>query len=145
MARLEAFHSNKLDSNFKSYKELASKKDGNVEVLLRQGEWSAPWPVWPREMVWITHIEDMGDKGFAVTSQSVQDCPQTPLREKDVVRGAITGDLLLAEPIDGGKASKVTRIAAVDPMGSIPTMVINMMVTENAKTVAVAKKVIEAK
>jgi hypothetical protein len=61
-----------------------------------------------------------------------------------VVRGVVTGDLAVAEPLPDGR-SRVTVVTAVDPQGYIPTAVVNMLSQQNGKSLAVARSVLARK
>lgn len=102
-------------------------------------------PLWNREFIWSSYISHDKDGNWFISSQSIQSHPKAPLRESEVVRGIVIGDIGFAEPLDGGKRSRVTVVNCTDPMGYIPSAVINFVAKQNGNAIGVARSVFLAK
>jgi START domain len=92
-----------------------------------------------RDFVSITQFRAMSDGTVVLIATSVEhpDIGATP----NVVRGKLNVGGWLLQPIDGGKATKCCYLFAIDIGGSVPAMIVNAAVTQQAMSIAAVSKV----
>jgi hypothetical protein len=102
-----------------AYKEKPESQDVRVEYQL----YDMPWPIWDREFV-LRRVDtyDAATKTVRVTYTSVDD-PAFPLRD-DTVRGTDHGSFWEFTALPGGRTRIVIEVF-IDPMGSIPSWLVN--------------------
>ena len=88
----------------------------------------------------MTHLEDGSVMSISASANSDA---LAPLREDQVVRSILYGEYLSLEALDGGKRTKLTRLSKVDPGGSLPIKLVNFLIKGNAKSLVLAKKILE--
>ncbi|XWV24590.1 START domain containing protein [Tupanvirus deep ocean] len=92
---------------------------------------SLPWPMWPRETVYLQKREDIGGASY-IYMYSVE-CNEVPRQDNKYVRATINISAYVFRPtIDG---CMVYRIAHVDPCGSIPVSLVNSYATKTTNMI----------
>eukprot|EP00002_Diphylleia_rotans_P012811 TRINITY_DN2500_c0_g1_i2.p1 TRINITY_DN2500_c0_g1~~TRINITY_DN2500_c0_g1_i2.p1 ORF type:complete len:963 (+),score=192.46 TRINITY_DN2500_c0_g1_i2:52-2940(+) len=100
------------------------------------------WPTAPRDMCLIEHAKEEEDGTFIVVSTSIRHA-QVPANP-NFVRGDLQCGGWILAPIAGKpNATKATYVVQVDPCGSIPLFVINMMATKQPLCIAAVRKCVE--
>lgn len=108
--------------------------------------WGLPTPfLWNREMVWKEAVERRADGVGVVCAISVEhpDKPLPEARGERLMRGQIVLAGYVFEPVEGSDDGDVdvSYIVQVDPRGSLPLWLVNMLVTDQAGNVqAIAKQ-----
>jgi len=110
--------------------------------LLQSCAFRTPWPLSPRDFVWIQEIKELSKKDakafdlpegtFYILSQSV-DYDKIPPNPK-CVRGEILDTGILITPVSENTCS-VTYVLQVDPKGWVPTFIVNLAATDQATNV----------
>jgi hypothetical protein len=84
-----------------------------------------PWPVSDREFVFQRTVTwEPEQKSVTITYRSVED-PRYPVTD-DYVRATDYGSFFRFTALDGGK-TRIEAVAMVDPEGSLPAWVFNMV------------------
>ncbi|MAZ49548.1 MAG: hypothetical protein CME65_13390 [Halobacteriovoraceae bacterium] len=85
-----------------------------------------PWPVTDREMVLHHKLSVTEDRDALVLDFKSVDNPKAK-RDKDYVRAKIEFGQLRFKPVENGKKTEMEMIVLVDPMGSIPVWIVNLL------------------
>merc|ERR1712000_30455 len=118
LTSIDVMREHKLDPSWQSGDNLAQLNQDNGSVRLRRSEWKPGWPVWNREIVWVTKVEPQADGSVCAISRScISSC--VPLRDQEVVRAVLVGDLVWCKPAENGSCD-IVKVSSVDPSGWIP-------------------------
>jgi hypothetical protein len=115
----------------KVYDEVISEKvlqtidDNNIVVMT---QFTAPWPVWPREFLVLKSRTMMDDGSMLITAQSI-DYPTVP-QTSGFIRGTIKTGMKVTQ-LDNNQI-RVTKVEHVNPQGAIPTNIVKDKQRKNA-------------
>lgn len=94
---------------------------------------SLPFPLWPREMIYIFAVERGLKGGAACTMMRHVVHAKVPEQPKQYVRGRMLIGGIHASPVSGGaRRCRVTYVGQMDPGGSIPTSLVDYFVDDMA-------------
>ena len=99
--------------------------------------YKATWPVSPREFISVQCWEQMEDR-FVCVQESVNYPLKWNSVNKDWVRGYKKSGIVMIP--DGPNKCEVRRIVIIDARGSVPTWIVGVTKTDEAKRVAFMKK-----
>lgn len=85
-----------------------------------------PWPVKDREMVLYHELSITDDKEFLVLNFKSIDEPSAK-RDQDMVRAKVHHGEIRFKPVDGGSRTFIEMIILVDPKGSLPIWLVNLL------------------
>lgn len=85
-----------------------------------------PWPVTDREMILHHKLRATEDLDWLILDFKSVDNPKAK-RNKDYIRAKIEFGQIKFKPVEEGKKTYVEMIVLVDPMGSIPVWVVNLL------------------
>ena len=85
-----------------------------------------PWPVSNREMILHHTLTVSEDKKWLMLNFKSVDHPNAKHND-DFVRAKVEFGLIKFRPIEDGERTELEMIILVDPMGAIPTWVVNLM------------------
>lgn len=97
---------------------------------------SLPWPMWPRDFVFFNGLEFVSPNVGVNFSLSVSDDLFPQGTEPGVVRGVAHVSGFVCEELDGGKKTRLTYVVQANPRGWLPTWLINMTATDQAKNLS---------
>lgn len=118
----------KNDHEIASWQEI--EKGPNWKVCNQTN--SAPWPIWPRELVFYqAKIQDNNTTWLVASSI---EHPNVPLRDTQYVRANVIMSIWGFTPIDQNK-TKVCRIMHVEPKGDIPVFLVTSTVNKHVKII----------
>ena len=101
---------------------------------------SAPWPVYERDFVFIGKHQEVDGK-IVYVGKSVE-VPSIPPKD-GAVRGEIHASGFIFEPISEN-STRVIYFINVDPKGSIPTMVVNFMSSKQTQNIHRIRTLLES-
>jgi len=110
--------------------------DGTMYETLRMC-FKSPGPVTNRDFVVFGIAKTLPDGTFVQVSKSITH-PGAP-EDRNYVRGELRASGFILKPIDGGKAANVIYIVGVDPKGSVPKFVVNLVSTKQPMNINTIK------
>ncbi|XWV25822.1 START domain containing protein [Tupanvirus soda lake] len=114
---------------------IISNLDQNTRICRQVN--SLPWPMWPRETVYLQRSEDCAGASY-IYMYSVE-CNEVPRQDNKYVRAIINISAYVFRPtIDG---CMVYRIAHVDPCGLIPVSLVNSYATKTTNMIRHLKSI----
>jgi hypothetical protein len=111
----------------------------NENNIVVQTQFSAPWPVVPREFVVLKTRTILGDDSQLITAHSIN-YPDLP-PSSGCVRGIVRTGMLVTNL--GNNQIKVTKVEHVDPQGMIPTEIVQAKQRKNAHRLDAMKGYLE--
>jgi hypothetical protein len=114
------------DTDLVEFTRLLTVGEDVALVLFRS---KAPYPVTPREFVLVRGRKEMHGT-YYIYSMSVN--YEKAAYDANFVRGVVPHNAFILRPVQGNPhQTRMTRITAIDPKGSVPSFVVNMMKTKS--------------
>ena len=122
-----------IDHDIVSWEKLASGNDWKVCHQIN----TAPWPIWPRELVY-AHVKIVESDITWLVAYSIKH-PNVPLHDNKYVRAevimSIWGFTRLGKTGGDYHKTKVYRIAHIEPRGMIPAWLVTATVSKHVSIV----------